>query len=359
MPFRRLVLAVTVFCALAGLLAAVTAGSGRSGVRAAALETGLVHHNDTSPRNWFPPSGERPGHGVTSQSVIGSDGRVRVSDTSVYPFRTVAYLALYDKDDNFFGTCTGTFVGPDAVLTAGHCLWDTTTSEWTYGIRVVPGKDESWEPFGYEWATDWWVPDGYAATGQKVYDWGLIKMPDSALAVQTGYLSVGLESSATLARPDFWPAIVGYPGDQPGGTMWGMSAPAFVQVTDFRLYYDVDTAPGQSGSAILSLNFDAYFLGYIVGIHTTGATSAIPHNAGTRIDAELLDDLLEGCRQMSCTLAYAVEQTGPGTATPTNTVTPTPTKTPTRTPTPTATPTRAPSPRPLPFRSFGVAVARD
>lgn len=353
---RKLSLAILAL-GLAGIVVAL-AGSGGSAAPAAATtghgSPGHVYHNTTSPRDLFPPSGEAPEPSVSAASVIGGDGRIRITSTAAYPFRTVAYLELYDKSDKLMGSCTGTFVGVDAVLTAGHCLFDTETGEWTANIRVVPGKDASWEPFGYQWAKDWWVPDAYYGSGEKVYDWGMIKMPNSALATMTGYLSVGLESTGTLQRADFTPAILGYPGDKPDGTMWGMAVPAFKQVTEFRLFYDIDTAPGQSGSAIWSLNLDAYFLGYIVGIHTTGAGSSSPWNSGSRVDRELLDDLLEACSQMSCTLAYAIEVPG-STPTPTNTPTATPTKTPTATP----TVTRTPGPRAMPYHSYGVWLSRD
>lgn len=265
---------------------------------------------------------------VTGQSVIGADDRVRITDTTAFPFSTIAYLELEDADGFVIASCTGTFIGPDALLTAGHCLWDADTGDWTsFNIRVIPGKNGDDEPFGYDYAADWWVPDAYTETGSSDWDWGVIKLADDSLSYYTGWLSVAVLDTATLEAPDFQPVIVGYPGDKPEGTMWGLIRPAFLAVQDFTLYYDIDTAPGQSGSAIWSAQ-DGPNLGKIVGIHSQGGSA----NSGSRIDQELLDDILQGCEVMGCTIA--VDEA----------------------PTPTPEPEPGPS---LPFKSYSVAVSRD
>lgn len=263
---------------------------------------------------------------VTGQSVIGADDRIRIQDTTAFPFSAIAYLELEDEDGFVIASCTGTFIGPDALLTAGHCLWDADAGDWTaFNIRVIPGKNGKFEPFGWDYAEDWWVPDAYAETGASDWDWGVIKLPDDFLANQAGWLSVGVLDTATLEAVDFRPVIVGYPGDKPEGTMWGLIRPAFLSVADFTLYYDIDTAPGQSGSAIWSAQEGPY-LGVIVGIHSQGGSV----NKGSRIDQELLDDILHGCDVMRCTIEV------------------------------TETPGPTPEPEPaLPFKSYSVAVSRD
>ena len=87
--------------------------------------------------------------------------------------------------------------------------------------------------------------------------------------------------------------------------MWGSVKPFFNDVQASRLFYDIDTTPGESGSAIWSLA-DGPTLGYIVGVHTQG-TGASALNSGSRIDQQFLDDVLEACRVMACTVDYYVE----------------------------------------------------
>jgi len=281
-------LSVALAITLAGLLAAGGAGVRKGDARAGQSELDVTNDG----------------------SIIGGDDRARVADTTAYPYRAIAYLRLFDRDNAADGTCTGTFVGPDVLLTAGHCLWDAAAATWTAHILVAPGKDEDLEPFGSQYASNWWVPDAYIeSAGDPQFDWGLVKMPDSTLGDRVSWIPIALVSTATLSLPDFSPAIVGYPSEpgKPAGTMWGHSVPAFAAVADSLLSYDVDTYQGESGSAIWSLHISACSPGCVVGIHVLGAGGG-DHNGGTRITRDLLDDLLTGCHAMGCTLAYAIEQ---------------------------------------------------
>lgn len=284
----------------------------------------LVHHDPAATGELLPA---RDGSREVEEIVLGSDERVQVADTSLFPFSTIAFIELEDAAGEVFGSCTGTLIGPDALLTAGHCLWSREDGDWVAEhLRVVPGKDGDFEPFGAEYASDWWVPDQYALGGSAIWDWGVIKLPNDLLTLDTGWLGVAVASDSALEDPNFQPAIFGYPADKPLGTMWGAVRPAFVSVEPFKLLYDIDTAAGQSGSAIWSAG-DGPLRGLVVGIHTQSGL----FNNGSRIDAELLGDLLLGCSAMECTIDV-VDMPGPEPPPPAGS---------------------------LPFRSYGVAVARD
>jgi len=288
---------------------------------------------------------------VTGQSVIGVDERTRITNTTAVPWRAIAYLEIYDQFGYRAGSCTGTFVGPDVVLTAAHCLYDIDMGGWAGYIRVVPGKNGSLEPLGSAWAQSAWTPINWQLAEYPEWDWGLLKLPNKNLGNTTGWFRVANLRTETLSNSNFMPAIVGYPGDvTPPATMWGGIKPSFLSVSAIYLYYDIDTAPGQSGSAIFSANINNPYFGYVVGIHTHGFGT---YNRGSRIDDELLGMLLSGCQSLGCTLDSYVETGQPPTATPTPTPTPptptstaTPSPTPTFTPTPSPTPTFTPSPTP-------------
>ncbi len=290
-----------------------------------AAEAGGPHayHDAAATGERFLSPGGRP---VAGQSVIGSDDRDRIEDTTAFPFSAIAYLELEAFDHDVVGSCTATFIGPDALLTAAHCLWDFDGKNWVEEhIRVVPGKDGAFEPFGFQYASDWWVPDAYVETGLDEWDWGIIKLPNDALTLDTGWLTMAVLDTDILSAPDFEPAIAGYPANKPFASMWAMTRPAFLTVGEFILSYDIDTAPGQSGSAIWSARAGPY-LGKVVGIHTQGGAV----NSGSRIDQELLDDVLEGCRVMECSIALDEAPEPP------------------------------PEPEPnLRFKAFAVAVARE
>lgn len=285
-------------------------------------------------------------------AVIGADGRVRITNTTAFPWSAVVYLELYDSLGLVEGSCTGTFISATAILTAAHCLYGE--GGWTVDIRVVPGKNGTAEPFGWEWATDWWVPDAwYFDPGNEDWDWGLITLPPD-LGLAAGWWSVALLSTATLSLPDLEPAIAGYPADKPDGTMWFGYRPGFLTVQPFLLIHDIDTAPGQSGSAVvITSRTHRELLGYIVGVHVRGVPAG-GFNEAMRIDEELLADLLDACDAMGCWFEYVIE--GSGSPTPTATAPATPTRTPTPSPTPPPTPPPGSDPG---FRLRIPLLARD
>lgn len=337
----RLLLALCAVLLLAGTVATTASSQATSGP---GLAPGRAYHDATPNVGWLPPVGSPRAATAEASSVIGADERIPIPDTTIFPFSAIAYLELYNEANELFAVCSGTFIGPDALLTAGHCLWDSANGVWNAKrIRVVPGKDEAFEPFGSQFATDWWVPDGFLDTAGSVdFDWGLVRLPDDRLTLDTSWLPVAVLGTASLQSAVFTPAIVGYPVDKPAQTMWGHSRRAFEAVDAYRLFYDIDTSAGQSGSAIWSLSREGT-LGYVVGIHTQGS-GGVGANSGSRIDRELLEDLRAGCRVMGCTIDSIVE----GESVP---------------PVPTAQPTATPKPSipsaPRPYRASVPALARD
>ncbi|PFG73401.1 trypsin-like serine peptidase [Tepidiforma thermophila] len=327
---RRVLPLLPAVLALAGLLLVMLAPGGTAGADPAppAARGGKIFRDD----GLHPPVAARTPADAGAAAVIGPDNRIRVTNTADFPWSAVVYLELYDRYGFLVSSCSGTFISPDAILTAAHCLY--SEDGWTEDIRVVPGKSGALEPFGFTWATDWWVPDPwYFDPGNELYDWGLIRVSDEP-GWETGWLTMAILSTATLRLPDIEPAIVGYPGDKPDGTMWFDYEPGFLDVDAFTLYHTIDTAPGQSGSAVILTNTTnrIELLGYIVGIHVRGVAAG-GYNKATRIDDEVIADLVEACNQMGCDFEWYVEGAAP-------------TATPTRTPTATATPMRTPTPPP-------------
>ena len=181
----------------------------------------------------------------------------------------------------------------------------------------MPGRDGDKEPFGFAWAADYWVPDGWIDTnGGSEWDWGVIKLPNSDLsrAIGGNWFIIAALQKSTLDHPHFRPAIAGYAGDKPLGTMWGDYRENFLTVSDDLLTYEIDTFGGQSGSAVFSANLDEPFRLSIAGIHVRGGRTT---NEATRISQFLIDDLDEGCKAMGCTFQYYVEPAGSNPPTPT------------------------------------------
>jgi V8-like Glu-specific endopeptidase len=169
-------------------------------------------------------------------------------------------------------------------------------------IVVVPGKDGPNEPFGYEFAANWWVPNDYIATaGESVHDWAIVALASRRLGSAAGWFRLSALSTATLTDPSFVPAVFGYPADRPEGTLWGTVSAGFTTVSGEELTYEIDTSPGESGAPIFSLGNADGRAGNLVGIHRFGSPDAGP-NGGSRIDDRFIADLIDACETMGCTI---------------------------------------------------------
>ena len=236
---------------------------------------------------------------VSAHAVVGEDDRVRITDTTAFPWRAIAYLELHYDSTAEVGQCTGTFIGPDAVLTAAHCLWDRERG-WVDRVRVVPGKNGREEPFGSEWASGFWVPAAWIDEEQPALrDWGVVALPDYSLGQRVGWLPLPVLEDAELIAPGFEVAIVGYHGDvKPDGSLWGQFADGLVAVQDSNLLYDIDATQGSSGSAVLGTNHR------VVGIHAYGLDlgESEGYNFGSRVTTRVVTDLTAGCESIGCTV---------------------------------------------------------
>ena len=74
--------------------------------------------------------------------------------------------------------------------------------------------------------------------------------------------------------------ISGYPGDKPSGEQW-FDAKEVAQVNANKVFYDIDTAGGQSGAPVFRI-VNGKRIG--VAVHAYGGNST---NSGTRINAKV------------------------------------------------------------------------
>ncbi|CEG26225.1 trypsin-like serine peptidase [Bacillus sp. B-jedd] len=203
---------------------------------------------------------------ISTQVVLGTDGRQKVSDTSISPYRQIAYIEL--EYGNSYAMCTGTVIGYDYVLTNAHCVRDLETNTRANGGYVIPALTDNHYSYGAYEIENFYYPNGYDQTGgASQYDYAVIK-----LAPYYGY-EIGEVVGALAFREvttdltDTYIKIFGYPGDKIISTglynQWGMSGNVTMDLENI-LYYTIDTAPGQSGSAILDSS------NQVVGVHNAG-----------------------------------------------------------------------------------------
>jgi glutamyl endopeptidase len=213
--------------------------------------------------------------------VHGSDTRRRVTNTTRVPYQRNAQLLV-----NFpygSGTCTGWFVAPDTVMTSGHCVYNSSAGGWASGITVVPGRNgtgSSSEPFGRQASNEFWTVTNWINSGLPDYDYAAVILPNGRLGNQVGWYRYGDFSDSFLESRTV--TVSGYPGDKPSGTQWRDSDPV-AYTTDTRVYYDIDTYGGQSGSAVY---FNWGGERYAVAVHGYGGST---YNYGPRITEDVVD----------------------------------------------------------------------
>jgi len=214
-----------------------------------------------------------------AETVHGPDDRVKITNTSVYPWRAHASL-LITAADNSQWIGTAWFIGPHTLATAGHVVnirgsGVAGRDGWVKRIQVMPGRNGASLPYGSVTSTNFRSVTGWttSSSGDENYDYGAIILP-TQLGNTTGWFGFGVYSDSDLLGSVG--NISGYPGDKPSGTQW-YDARRIASVNSRKVYYDIDTAGGQSGSAVYRIVNGQR---YAVAVHAYGGATT---NSGTRI----------------------------------------------------------------------------
>lgn len=227
-----------------------------------------------------------PGGGL--ESVIGVDERVRILDTDLAPWRMICALRLRGPSGTAIGT--GWFIGPRTLLTAGHCVYSTQFfGGWVDTIEISPGRNGTKFPYGTVKTKRVSSVDRWIEHEDADFDIGCIHL-DEPLGRQVGWFSVGALSPTDLAR--HLVNVSGYPGDRGAGTEQYHHRNRIKEVTGRRVFYDVDTAGGQSGAPVW-IHPSETSAPIAIGIHAygTGGTPVnlmIEANSAPRIIPEVL-----------------------------------------------------------------------
>lgn len=244
-------------------------------------------------------------------AVIGPhDSRTHETRTTRFPFNTMCHVER-DFGDGIWRGCSGTLIGPQKVLCAGHCLYNHRLKRVPVRIRISPGRaDRDTRPYGSLMTVRSYVPHRYVqartVSDLRNYDYGLAILPRPFTELRD-FMNVSALSNAQLERMRHQRLvnIAGYPADRPVGTLWRHSE-RITRATPRRLYYTIDTCPGHSGSSIWFLcPGDARW--HVIGVHTSGpmdeagrafgcspGTVLAPRglkNSGVRITSDVLADI--------------------------------------------------------------------
>ena len=146
----------------------------------------------------------------------------------------------------------------------------------------MPGRNGSSLPFGSVTSSNFRSVTGWTNNGDENFDYGAIIIPTN-LGNTVGWFGFGAYSDADLVASTG--NISGYPGDKPTGTQW-YDSKKIASVNGTKVFYDIDTAGGQSGSAVYRIINGGRFA---VAIHAYGGATT---NSGTRINAQVSNNMV-------------------------------------------------------------------
>lgn len=250
--------------------------------------SGKTFNAETLEASIIPPN-RVPAGSFNMESIIAPDGRVKVSDTTQYPFSTVVKIYAFWSDGSAY-MGTGSIVGsPDGhgyhVLTAGHMVYDPDMG-WCSAVQVIPAMYENIAPYWVALATEIVTTNGWVRDTSPEHDWALVTL-DRNVGDFTGWMGV---ASFDKTDPVYTGQLhtAGYPGDLEDGYSQYYDGDVGAGATNNNHFYWMDTYGGQSGSPVWYR--DADLDEYILTVHAYGSEAGYP-NFGTRINAVKLPQL--------------------------------------------------------------------
>lgn len=225
--------------------------------------------------------GSYPELANSAEIIIGTDDRVRVGNTTTFPWRAICHLIITSANNRTY-VGTGWLIAPRTVMTAGHCVYMHADGGWVRSIQVIPGRNSGVRPFGTHVGTTFRSVTGWTQNQNRDNDYGAIILPPSSRpGDQTGYFGFATRNDDFLKAAAL--NLSGYPGEK-NGEQWFMAQSAKA-VSDRVITYNIDTTGGQSGSPVWVLQNGNR---YGVGVHTNGANSG---NSATRINSAVFNNM--------------------------------------------------------------------
>jgi glutamyl endopeptidase len=216
--------------------------------------------------------------------IIRSDNRVRINETTSYPWRAICALKITAQDNSMW-IGTGWLISPRTVITAGHCVYMHNQGGWAKSIEVIPAMNDQLRPYGSGSSSALRSVSGWVQNKNRDYDYGAIILPANYRpGALTGYFGFSVKNDSYLISSVF--NISGYPEDKGGNLQWLMGLKP-KSISSRVINYETDKMAGQSGAPVWIKVGETR---YAVGIHTNGHISG---SSATRIVPPVFNNLQE------------------------------------------------------------------
>lgn len=140
-----------------------------------------------------------------------------------------------------------------------------------------------------------YLHEDYPKEEDEQYDFGIVKLNEN-IGNKVGWASLAALDHDELESMEV--NVTGYPLSKtpfsvafhiPSYNMYTMSGP-IKKISKHKIYYDIDTSGGQSGSGVWRMNSEGQI--ECIGVHTTGG-SRLEGNGAVRINQENLSIISE------------------------------------------------------------------
>jgi glutamyl endopeptidase len=226
------------------------------------------------------------------ESILGdTDRRKQIIETELTPWRMICALEIESQTGAAF-VGTGWFAGPRTVITAGHCVFDPVElGGWAKKITVIPGRNVDKKPFKSASSSSFSTTDRWQEAQEADFDYGVIHL-SSDLGAGIGSFSVGVLTDEALKNRLV--NVSGYPFEPGEGKAQYFHANRVKAVTNRRIFYDIDTMGGQSGSPVWAYEDEDKKKPIVVAIHAYGIGGVptnlnVVANSGPRVLPEVLE----------------------------------------------------------------------
>lgn len=232
--------------------------------------------------------------GVRDVIHPGQDRRNVVTTTSQYPWRALCALCV-ETTGHKKRIGTGWFVNERTLLTAAHVLAPLPPDEPALLVRVIPGLNGTNKPFGYADTSSFRISGGWKTSPGPETDFAAVVLPNDDLGKECGSFFLPAMQASDVELGKLAVTVAGYPtsdGEFPGELL--VQSDQIVQVDPLRVYYEVDTTPGESGAPVWKRGSTPP---EVVAIHGYGIDGLPPEyagkswNSGLRITAGVYEEL--------------------------------------------------------------------